>query len=168
MNAPSIPRSENSICLPTYAEANASRDPEAQQQQQQYRSCRKSIWQKSKLFSIYAIGVLTILVLCGVLAYEMYIQYRVRIHHLHWATEMLTSISALDTSHGTSPESHHQLRHLKVPPNLFNQSMISINTIVIQSWTVRACELQQLFILVLYLLGYRFIAQTIPKPILLI
>lgn len=74
MNTPSIPHSDNSICLPTYAEANANRDSEAQQQQ--YRSCGKSIWQKSKLFSIYAIGVLIILVPCGVFAYEMYIQYR--------------------------------------------------------------------------------------------
>lgn len=74
MNSTSVPHPEDSICLPTYAQANANRDPEAQRQQ--YRYYVNPIRQKLKLFSIYVIGVLIVSGILGLAVYELYMEYR--------------------------------------------------------------------------------------------
>lgn len=70
MNASSVIHSDSGIGLPYYAEANDNQDLEAAK-----HSRRKSVCRKLRLVSIWILGVLVILVLCGVIGYKIYIQY---------------------------------------------------------------------------------------------
>ena len=72
MNAANLP-SDNGIALPPYTEANTDQDLEAPQQNHKHRT---AVCQKLELVLIYSFALLVILVLLGVFAYEMYIQYR--------------------------------------------------------------------------------------------
>ncbi|KAL3712516.1 hypothetical protein TMatcc_001215 [Talaromyces marneffei ATCC 18224] len=72
MNAANPP-SNNGIALPPYTEANTDPDLEAPQQN---HTRRTAVCQKLELVLIYSFALLIILVLLGVFAYEMYIQYR--------------------------------------------------------------------------------------------
>uniref|UniRef100_A0A093VK67 Uncharacterized protein n=1 Tax=Talaromyces marneffei PM1 TaxID=1077442 RepID=A0A093VK67_TALMA len=72
MNAANPP-SNNGIALPPYTEANTDPDLEAPQPN---HTCRTAVCQKLELVLIYSFALLVILVLLGVFAYEMYIQYR--------------------------------------------------------------------------------------------
>lgn len=74
MNTTSIPHPENGICLPTYAETNANRDPEAQNHR--HGSGRRSIGKKANMCFDYTIAAMTIALITlgaiGVIAYELY------------------------------------------------------------------------------------------------
>jgi hypothetical protein len=98
MNAANPP-SDNGIALPPYTEANTDPDLEAPQPNHTHRT---AVCQKLELVLIYSFALLVILVLLGVFAYEMYIQYRhavtsrVRKPSCPLSFHELTRLAALD------------------------------------------------------------------------
>jgi hypothetical protein len=98
MNTANLP-SDNGIALPPYTEANTDLDLEAPQPN---HTCWTAVCQKLELVLIYSFALLVILVLLGVFAYEMYIQYhhavtsRVRNPSCLLSFHKLTRLAALD------------------------------------------------------------------------